>query len=141
MTKEVVVTRRGQTTIPTEIRRKLGIQEGSRLKVEAEGDRVILTKVPSLFDLAGTSDSSREEAFKQTLANEDKTVAKLRTGTITREFNVIDVDSQIAEEGAEMSHRLRIPMADSLIMATAKRYNLACVTDDPHFSEVKRIWV
>jgi len=40
-----------------------------------------------------------------------------------------------------MSHRLRIPMADSLIMATAKRYNLACVTDDPHFSEVKRIWV
>jgi len=65
MTKEVVVTRRGQTTIPTEIRRKLGIQEGSRLKVEAEGDRVILTKVPSLFDLAGTSDSSREEAFKQ----------------------------------------------------------------------------
>jgi len=62
MTKEVVVTRRGQTTIPTEIRRKLGIEEGSRLKVEAEGDKVILTKVPSLFDLAGTSDLSREEA-------------------------------------------------------------------------------
>ncbi|MDG6928764.1 MAG: AbrB/MazE/SpoVT family DNA-binding domain-containing protein [Nitrososphaerota archaeon] len=65
MTKEVVVTRRGQTTIPTEIRRRLGIQEGSRLEVETEGDKVILRKVPSLFDLAGTSDLSREGAFEQ----------------------------------------------------------------------------
>ena len=65
MAKEVVVTRRGQTTIPTEVRRKLGIEEGSRLAVEVEGQRVILTKVPSLFDLAGTSGLSREEAFRQ----------------------------------------------------------------------------
>ncbi|MDG7009175.1 MAG: hypothetical protein JRN16_07040 [Nitrososphaerota archaeon] len=40
-----------------------------------------------------------------------------------------------------MSHKLRMPMADSLVMATAKRHSLPCVTDDPHFSEVKRIWV
>jgi AbrB family looped-hinge helix DNA binding protein len=65
MTQEVLVTRRGQTTIPSKIRRKLGIEEGTRLKVEAEGDRVILTKVPSLFDLAGTSELSREEAIRQ----------------------------------------------------------------------------
>jgi AbrB family looped-hinge helix DNA binding protein len=65
MTKEVVVTRRGQTTIPTEVRKKLGIEEGSRLKVEVEGGKVILTKVPSLFDLAGTSKIGRDEAFKQ----------------------------------------------------------------------------
>lgn len=65
MTKEVVVTRRGQTTIPTEVRKKLGIEEGSRLQVEVEDHKVILTKVPSLFDLAGTSKISRDEAFKQ----------------------------------------------------------------------------
>ncbi|HEV2137843.1 MAG TPA: AbrB/MazE/SpoVT family DNA-binding domain-containing protein [Nitrososphaerales archaeon] len=65
MTKEVVVTRRGQTTIPTEIRQKLGIREGSRLRVDAEGERVVFTKVPSIFDLAGTSKLSRGEAFKQ----------------------------------------------------------------------------
>ncbi|MDG6980900.1 MAG: AbrB/MazE/SpoVT family DNA-binding domain-containing protein [Nitrososphaerota archaeon] len=59
------MTRRGQTTIPTKVRRKLGIQEGTRLKVEAEGGRVILTKVPSLFDLAGTSKLSRDEAFER----------------------------------------------------------------------------
>lgn len=80
------------------------------------------------------------EIYKQTISSEGKIVAKLRTGTIVKDFNIIDVDSQIAEEGAEISHRLRIPMADSLIMATAKRYHIACVTDDPHYSEVKRIW-
>jgi predicted nucleic acid-binding protein len=68
-------------------------------------------------------------------------VARLRANTITRDFDIIDVDSLIAEEGADISHRLRIPMADSLIMATAKRFNLACVTDDPHFNEVKKVWV
>lgn len=61
--EEVVVTRRGQTTIPIKIRKKLGIKEGSKLKVEANGERVIFTKIPSLFDLAGTSKLTKEEAF------------------------------------------------------------------------------
>jgi len=65
MAKVVVVTRRGQTTIPIELRRKLGIGEGSKLRVELEGHKVILTKLPSLFDLAGTSKLSAEEAFRQ----------------------------------------------------------------------------
>ena len=63
MVQEVVVTRRGQTTIPAPIRKKLGIKEGTRLRVETEGDRVIFVKLPSLFDLAGTSKLSREQAF------------------------------------------------------------------------------
>jgi AbrB family looped-hinge helix DNA binding protein len=65
MVKEVVVTRRGQTTIPLEVRRKLGIEEGARLRVDVEGRKVVLTRVPSLFDLAGTSPLSREEANKR----------------------------------------------------------------------------
>ena len=64
MAKGVVVTRRGQTTIPADIRRKLGIKEGSRLRVDAEGDMVIFTKAPSVFELAGTSKLTKEEAFK-----------------------------------------------------------------------------
>ncbi len=64
MAREVVVTRRGQTTIPIEIRKRLGIQEGTRLSVEAEGGRVVFKKIPSLFDLSGTSKLTREEAFR-----------------------------------------------------------------------------
>jgi toxin FitB len=101
-------------------------------------------KLKTLFEKskrAYVSSITIYEVYKQTLANEDKTVARLRVETIRRDFDLVDVDSQIAEEGADISHRVRIPMADSLIMATAKRYNLSCVTDDPHFTEVKRIWV
>lgn len=101
-------------------------------------------KLKALLDRAKAAYASAitvYEIYKQTLANEDKTVAKLRASTIARDFEVIDVNSQIAEDGADISHRLRIPMADALIMATAKRFNLPCVTDDPHFTEVKRIWV
>ena len=50
--------------MPTEIRRKLGIKEGTRLKVDAEGDKVIVTEVPSIFDLAGSSKLTKEETFK-----------------------------------------------------------------------------
>lgn len=63
MAKEVVVTRRGQTTIPAEIRESLGIEEGSRLSVVAEGGKVVFTKVPSIFDLAGTSTLTRRQAY------------------------------------------------------------------------------
>ncbi len=61
---DVVVTRRGQTTIPAEIRKRLGIEEGTRLSVNADGERVVFTKMPSLFDLAGTSKLTREEAIR-----------------------------------------------------------------------------
>jgi AbrB family looped-hinge helix DNA binding protein len=60
----VVVTRRGQTTIPAEIRKKLGLEEGTRLSVDSEGERIIFRKMPSLFDLAGSSKLTRREAIR-----------------------------------------------------------------------------
>ncbi len=101
-------------------------------------------KLRALFDKtksAFTSSITIYEVYKLTLINEGKTVAKLRTSTIAREFNVVEVDAEIAEEGADISHRLGVPMADALIMATSKRLRLPCVTDDPHFTEVKKIWI
>lgn len=87
------------------------------------------------------SSISLYEVYKLTLSHEEKAVAHLRTSTIKKQFKIVDVNSEIAEEGAKISHRLRTPMADALIMATAKRLRVPCVTDDPHFTDVKRIWV
>ncbi len=50
---EVLVTRKGQITIPMEIRRKYGIEVGSRVEVVEEGGKIIIRKLPSIFDLAG----------------------------------------------------------------------------------------
>jgi AbrB family looped-hinge helix DNA binding protein len=54
MTEEVVVTRKGQTTIPADLRRKYGIREGSKLEVVDTGQGVLLRAKTSFFDLAGS---------------------------------------------------------------------------------------
>jgi AbrB family looped-hinge helix DNA binding protein len=54
MTEEVVVTRKGQTTIPIEFRRKYRIVEGSKLEVVDTGEGMLLKPKISFFDLAGS---------------------------------------------------------------------------------------
>jgi AbrB family looped-hinge helix DNA binding protein len=49
----VKVTRRGQTTIPAEIRQKLDIKEGDELLVEATDHGVFFKPIPRLADMAG----------------------------------------------------------------------------------------
>jgi AbrB family looped-hinge helix DNA binding protein len=51
--KVVKVTRRGQTTIPIEFRKRHRIEQGSRLVVEDRGDSIVLRPVARLEDLGG----------------------------------------------------------------------------------------
>ena len=51
--KIVKVTRKGQTTIPIEFRKRHRIEEGSRLVVEDRGDAIVLRPVARLEDLGG----------------------------------------------------------------------------------------
>jgi AbrB family looped-hinge helix DNA binding protein len=54
MTREVVVTRKGQTTIPSELRKKYKISEGTHLKVEDIGKGILLRKTPRTIELLGS---------------------------------------------------------------------------------------
>jgi AbrB family looped-hinge helix DNA binding protein len=54
MTEEVVVTRKGQTTIPVNLRQKYKIEEGSKLEVHDTGEGILLKRKVSFFDLAGS---------------------------------------------------------------------------------------
>jgi AbrB family looped-hinge helix DNA binding protein len=51
---EVVVTRKGQVTIPVEIRRKFGIEESSKVEIVEQDGMIVIKKRPSIFDLAGS---------------------------------------------------------------------------------------
>jgi AbrB family looped-hinge helix DNA binding protein len=53
MQNVVKVTRRGQTTIPAQIRKKLGIREGDQLWVETTEKGVLFKQIPRLEDMAG----------------------------------------------------------------------------------------
>jgi len=54
MTEEVVVTRKGQTTIPSALRRKYNISEGTHLKVEDTGKGILFRKTPGTIELLGS---------------------------------------------------------------------------------------
>ena len=53
MEHEVVVTRKGQTTIPAEFRAKYGMEEGARLVALDTGKGVLLKRAASTLDMAG----------------------------------------------------------------------------------------
>jgi len=53
MQNVVKVTRRGQTTIPAEFRRKLDIKEGDELLVEATDQGILFKPIRRLEDCAG----------------------------------------------------------------------------------------
>jgi predicted nucleic acid-binding protein len=46
---------------------------------------------------------------------------------------VVDLDSEIALLAAEVSYELRLPMADSIILAIACAHNATLWTQDEHF--------
>lgn len=50
----VVVTRKGQTTIPVRLRRKYNIEEGTKLEVLDTKDGILFKRQLTTFDLAGS---------------------------------------------------------------------------------------
>lgn len=54
MENEVVVTRKGQTTIPAKLRVKYKIEEGTRLEVIETKGGILLRPKKSTIDLAGS---------------------------------------------------------------------------------------
>ncbi len=50
---EVLVTRKGQITVPVALRRKYRIDRGTKIKVEDSGSSIVLKVIPKIEDLAG----------------------------------------------------------------------------------------
>lgn len=54
-TEELVVTRKGQVTIPIKIRRKYQIEENSKVNIVEEDGKIVIKKQQSFLDLIGSS--------------------------------------------------------------------------------------
>ncbi len=52
---EVMVTRKGQVTIPVKLRRKYKIEENSKVQIVEEDGKIVIKKQPSFLDLIGSS--------------------------------------------------------------------------------------
>ena len=69
------------------------------------------------------------ELFKKVLRERGEQAALLVYGLLSQ-VNVVDVDAGLATDAA----RLPLPLADSIIYATAQRYKATLWTQDEHFN-------
>jgi predicted nucleic acid-binding protein len=81
------------------------------------------------------------EIHRVVLKKEGKVVAALRSNTVRRDFQVIDVDFQIATKSAELRNNHPMPMADSVIAATALIQGCSLFSDDSHFKKIENLKV
>src|SRR3989441_3644678 len=79
------------------------------------------------------------EVYKLTLQKEGRQAAKLRTELMSKDFGIMTVNRELAVVSAEIRQEYRIPMADSIIAATAILQKAMCVTDDPHISTIRKV--
>lgn len=84
------------------------------------------------------------EVYQLVLKREGRETAILRTTILDKDFKIVNVNSEIAKSSAELRNKYKLPLADSIIAATALLLKATCVTDDPHLKTVKEIktaWV
>jgi len=79
------------------------------------------------------------ELYNNSLSKEGRETARLKVTFLKKEFEIIPVDDQVAEVSAELRHKYHLSMGDSMIAATASVLKATCITDDPHFKQIKEI--
>lgn len=78
------------------------------------------------------------EVFKKMRAELDDDSA-LEAVTHMEMGNVVVIDAILAKSAATISSRLKLPMADALIYATARLYNATLWTMDKHFKNLPNV--
>ncbi|GAB4408244.1 MAG: hypothetical protein Fur0044_01490 [Anaerolineae bacterium] len=63
----------------------------------------------------------------------------LKAVALMMQGRVIDLDAGLALSAAKLSQDLSIPLADSLILATARAYQATLWTQDEHFKDIAEV--
>ncbi len=77
------------------------------------------------------------EVFVQSLRSRNKQAAKDALDFIENNSNVVQLNRELIEEAALLKASRGIAMADSLVAATALRFNAIILTSDSDFNKVK----
>ncbi len=72
------------------------------------------------------------EVFKRVLQQKGEGEA-LRVAALLAQGRVVELDMELALGAARLSLELKLPMADSIILATARAHGATLWTEDEHF--------
>lgn len=78
------------------------------------------------------------EVFKKLLIEKDEDSALLAIAHMKQGI-VINLDPDLSIFSAKIGKDYKLPMADSIIYATAKKYNCVLWTQDKHFKDLENI--
>jgi len=79
------------------------------------------------------------EIYKKFLSIGDSEKAKIAVD-IMQNGTIIDINPQLAVLAAQLDKQYKLPMADSIIYATAVLYDAEIYTQDKHFENLDRVW-
>ncbi len=79
------------------------------------------------------------ELYHTSIATQGRETAKIKVAYVKQDFEVIPVNVHIAEASAEMRHKYRISVGDSMIAATAYVLKAVCISDDQHIKQIREI--
>lgn len=78
------------------------------------------------------------EVFKKIYSDKDENSALSITAQM-RQGKKVEFDADIAFHSAKLSVEKKLPMADSIILATAIKYEATIWTQDQHFSSILNV--
>ena len=78
------------------------------------------------------------EVFKRVTQQRSEGEA-LQAIALMQQGHVVDMDTRIAVEAARTSIRHQLPLADSVILATARQYKAVLWTQDLHFEGIEGV--
>ncbi|RME79466.1 MAG: type II toxin-antitoxin system VapC family toxin [Chloroflexi bacterium] len=78
------------------------------------------------------------EVFKRVYQQRGEDDA-LQAVAMMEQGQVVELDSRLALSGAKLALDLRLPMADSLILATARAFNAILWTQDSDFKNIEGV--
>jgi len=78
------------------------------------------------------------EVFKRILQQSGLSEAQAHISDM-HEGEIIDLDVSLAMSAAKLSDELKLPMADSMILAVARVYNATLWTQDEHFKDLEGV--
>lgn len=78
------------------------------------------------------------EVFKRVLQQRGESAALQATAAM-QQGTVVDLEAEIALSAAALSVDLKLPLADSIILATARKYNAELWTQDADFKGIEDV--
>jgi predicted nucleic acid-binding protein len=78
------------------------------------------------------------EVFKRVMQLHGLDTAEVRIADLYK-GRVIDLDAPLALSAAKISTKKKLPMADSILLATARAHDAALWTQDEHFKNIEAV--